>query len=94
MASDDRILGVLTARHLDGIADQDRTVLSALPDAPYPFVYSDHALSLALERMGSAGADALPVVSRADRRELKGIVTLSDVLAGFGLKGSKEGRTP
>jgi CIC family chloride channel protein len=94
VADHNHLLGVVTARSLDRIADQDKSVLEAFPDEPYPYVYSDHALSLALERMGSAGADALPVVSRADRRELKGIVTLSGVLAAFGVNDNKELRTP
>jgi CBS domain-containing protein len=94
VADQSRLLGVLTARRLDQITDQDQIILNVLSEGPYPYVYSDHALSLALERMGSAGADALPVVSRADRRELKGIVTLSGVLAAFGVNDNKEVRTP
>jgi CIC family chloride channel protein len=90
VSSGSRLLGVLTVRRLDEIADPDTPVRSALPNERYPYVYSDHPLSYALERMGSAGADALPVVSRADRGELQGIVTLSDVLAAFGVDDHKE----
>jgi CIC family chloride channel protein len=90
VAAGNRLLGVLTTRRLDEIADHDTSLRNALPDEPYSYVYSDHALSSALERMGSAGADVLPVVSRADRRELKGIVTLSGVLSAFGVDDHKE----
>jgi CIC family chloride channel protein len=90
VSSGNRLLGVLTVRRLDEITDPDTPVRSALPNERYPYVYSDHPLSYALERMGSAGADALPVVSRADRGELKGILTLSDVLAAFGVDDGKE----
>jgi CBS domain-containing protein len=51
----------------------------------FPEVYRDHSLSLALERMGSAGVDSLPVVSRADRFKLEGIITLPDILSAYGL---------
>ncbi len=36
-----------------------------------PHVHPDHSLSLALERMGSTGLNILPVVSRANVRELR-----------------------
>jgi len=50
-----------------------------------PHVHPDHSLSLALERMGSSGLNALPVVSRANVRQLLGIIALQDVLAAFGV---------
>jgi CIC family chloride channel protein len=50
-------------------------------------VHPDHAIGIALARMGSAGLTALPVVSRRDARQLLGIVTLHDLLAEFGLGG-------
>jgi CBS domain-containing protein len=50
----------------------------------------DQSLHFALERMGAAKLDALPVVSRADVHKLEGIITLRDVLNsyGVGLQGS------
>jgi CIC family chloride channel protein len=50
-----------------------------------PHVHPDHSLSLALERMGSTGLNVLPVVSRANVRDLMGIVILDDVLAAYGV---------
>jgi CIC family chloride channel protein len=50
-----------------------------------PHVHPDHSLSLALERMGSTGLNVLPVVSRANVRELMGIVILDDILAAYGV---------
>ena len=55
----------------------------------YPFVYSEHPLSYALERMGSNGVDVVPVVSRANIHQLQGIVTLSDILATYGVTGTR-----
>lgn len=51
----------------------------------FPHVHSDQSLELALERMGSAGLDLLPVVSRANVRELEGVVALADVMQAYGL---------
>jgi len=50
-----------------------------------PHVHPDHSLSLALERMGTSGLNVLPVVSRANVRQLVGVVTLSDILETFGV---------
>jgi chloride channel protein, CIC family len=46
-------------------------------------VHSDQPLSLALERMGAAGVEVLPVVSRADTAEVQGVVTLAAILAAY-----------
>jgi CBS domain-containing protein len=51
----------------------------------YAYVHPDHPLSFALERMGTASVDVLPVVSRANIREMQGIVSLADVLAAYGV---------
>jgi CIC family chloride channel protein len=51
----------------------------------YPYVHSDHPLSYALERMGAAGVDVVPVVSRANIHQMYGIVTLAGILATYGV---------
>lgn len=51
----------------------------------FPHLHPDHSLSLALERMGSSRLNVLPVVSRANQRQLMGIVALSDVLDAYGI---------
>ncbi|MBV8847867.1 MAG: chloride channel protein [Bryobacterales bacterium] len=58
-------------------------LLNAMPDSPH--VHPDHTLGTALERMGSADLHVLPVVSRANVRQLVGIVVLEDILAAFGV---------
>jgi CIC family chloride channel protein len=55
-----------------------------------PHVHPDHSLSLALERMGTSRLNVLPVVSRANARELMGIVVLDDILDVYGV--AKRGR--
>ncbi len=51
----------------------------------FPHVHSDQGLDLALERMGAAGVELLPVVSRGDINKLEGVVELPDVLRAFGI---------
>ena len=50
-----------------------------------PHVHPDHSLSFALERMGSSGLNVLPVVSRANVRQMLGIVALDDILTAYGV---------
>jgi len=60
--------------------------LGELVDArPFPHVHPDQTLDLALERMGTAQLELLPVVSRADIHKLEGVITLRDVLNSFGV---------
>jgi CIC family chloride channel protein len=53
-----------------------------------PHVHLDHTLSLALERMGTCRLHVLPVVSRANVRQLLGVVVLEDILTAYGVSGS------
>ena len=61
-----------------------------------PHVHPDHSLSLALERMGTSGLNVLPVVSRANVRQLIGIIVLDDILNAYGVakRGSGSGARP
>jgi len=51
----------------------------------FPHVHADQPLDVALERMGVAKLDVLPVVSRANVHRLLGIVALPDILDAFGV---------
>jgi chloride channel protein, CIC family len=51
----------------------------------FPHLHRDHDLGLALERMGATKVNVLPVVSRANLRDLLGVVTLEDVLRAYGV---------
>ncbi len=60
--------------------------LGDLVDArAFPHLHSDQGLDLALERMGAAKVELLPVVSRADVNKLEGVITLHDLLDAFGV---------
>jgi chloride channel protein, CIC family len=63
-----------------------RDLLTANRD--YPYVHADHPLSFALERMGAKGVDVVPVVSRANIRQMYGVVALKDILATYGFAGT------
>jgi CIC family chloride channel protein len=78
----------------DGAGNQ--RVAEVLPAGPpsaeeIPHVHPDHSLSLALEQMGASGLNVLPVVSRANLRQLIGIIALDDILDAYGV--SKLGRS-
>jgi CIC family chloride channel protein len=83
-----RVVGIVTRAELEAAASRGATSAAAAinTNAPVPYVYSDQPLALALEKMGAASLDSLPVVSRADLRQFLGTVTLSDVLGAYGLK--------
>ncbi len=88
------VVGVVSLRRLTSVmnADGGNKRLSEFAVADdFPHVHEDHALHLALDRMGASQLDLLPVVSRADVHQLKGIVTLQEVLNLYGV-GPKESR--
>jgi CIC family chloride channel protein len=74
-ASDTKIAEILLERSRSGHSDGDQP----------PHVHPDHSLSLALERMGTSGLNILPVVSRANVRQLLGTIVLDDVLHSYGV---------
>ena len=51
----------------------------------FPHVHPDNSAGQALERMRAGQVDVLPVVSRADLRALRGMVTLRGLLAVYGV---------
>jgi len=66
------------------------TVGDLVKGTRYPHLHTDHSLDDALERMGAEGVDVLPVVSRADVRQLLGVVRLQDVLELYGITRKAE----
>jgi tetratricopeptide (TPR) repeat protein/CBS domain-containing protein len=55
----------------------------------FPHVHMDHPLDMALRRMAQGKVNVLPVVGRADIRDLKAIVSLKDILQAYGVAGKK-----
>jgi len=61
--------------------DTDVAVVSVLRGPPLPHVHPDHALDVALSRLGDA--PFIPVVHRADLTKLEGIVSLEGILKAY-----------
>jgi len=81
------VIGVITpARLKRELAEGAIKKLGEVVDPmSFPHVHPDHGLDLVLENMGVNQVDILPVVGRANVHELKGIVTLQDVLDAYGV---------
>jgi CIC family chloride channel protein len=61
--------------------DSDVAIGSVLRGPPLPHVHPDHALDLALSRIGDASY--IPVVNRADLTKLEGVVSLDGILKAY-----------
>jgi CIC family chloride channel protein len=86
--SDRGVVGVINSSILEraiGEGPGDRRLDELFDMRSFPHVHSDHSLYWALERMGTAKLDLLPVVSRNDMNRMEGIVTLEDILRTYGL---------
>jgi CIC family chloride channel protein len=59
----------------------------------FPHVHADQPLDTAMRRMARAHLNVLPVVSRANLRELMGLISLQDVLAAYE-PGKDQSATP
>src|SRR5882762_4687780 len=75
-------LATLEKAAADG--DSNKKLIDLIEGEEFPHLHADQSLTVALERMGAAGVDALPVVSRADVHKLEGIVALQDVMKLYG----------
>jgi len=89
------IIGIVTMAALQKAAGSaDHKLASLIDKQDFPHLHSDQSLTVALERMGAAGLDALPVVSRADVHKLEGIVALQDVLKFYGFASQADQPDP
>ena len=89
-----RVVGVVTAARLQQLLDEgagNRKMQEIMEPQRFPHVHTDQSLHLALQRMGEAGLDLLPVVSRADVHELLGVVVLRDILKEYGIGQATDG---
>jgi tetratricopeptide (TPR) repeat protein len=57
----------------------------SLRSESFPHVHVDHPLDVALRRMAQSKLNVLPVVSRSNVRELRGLVSLAGVLRAYGV---------
>jgi CIC family chloride channel protein len=83
------VVGVVSlARIEEAMANGEgaKKLSDIVPAGNFPHVHPDQPLHLALERMGAAKLEILPVVSRANIRDLLGVVVMHDVLNLFGIE--------
>jgi CIC family chloride channel protein len=93
VANESGLCGMVTAAQLEEAVGSEP--LSALVPDPgpaeelteekFPHVHPDQPLEIALQRLAQSGLPALPVVSRTNLRELKGTVSLRDVMGAYAL---------
>jgi tetratricopeptide (TPR) repeat protein len=96
-----RLAGMITLAQVEqemAAGHRDRPLGELLPvDVPsslltseiFPHLHMDHPLDMALRRMAQSKFNVLPVVGRADIRDLKGVVSLSDILQAYGVTEGK-----
>jgi CIC family chloride channel protein len=91
LVDDAGVRALVTEGELEAALREGRRNIGEAYPAPvdFPFVHADQPLSMALQRMGSAGVNVLPVVSRANIRQMLGVVALDDVLAAYGVAREK-----
>ncbi len=86
------VLGLLNREELEKAAvtgDPLKRVGDLIESKEFPHVHSDQTFDVALDRMGAASLDLIPIVSRANVREILGVVYLEDVLESYGLSGKR-----
>jgi CIC family chloride channel protein len=87
LSNESGVAGIVKLATLEKAAadgDSNKKVTDLIEGGEFPHLHADQSLTVALERMGAAGVDALPVVSRADVHKLEGIVALQDVMRLYG----------
>jgi len=86
------VIGVVSLRSLTqaaGTGSAGKLLVELVDANDFPHVHVDHPLHLALERMGAKHLELLPVVSRANVHQLRGVITLEDTLAQYGIEEAK-----
>jgi CBS domain-containing protein len=87
VADEKGLWGILDPKEVETIFLESGTLAELLPGAPereFPHLHMDQSLAIALDRMGTSKLRVLPVVSRANVRQLIGIITLEAVLDAYG----------
>ncbi|MGO4884708.1 MAG: chloride channel protein [Bryobacteraceae bacterium] len=88
--------GMLRVEQLDEAlqAGKGDLLLAELVPAPdpenltaedFPHLHVDHSLDIAMRRLAESGLKVLPVVSRTNVRDLKGTISLENVLAAYAM---------
>ncbi|HEX2662899.1 MAG TPA: chloride channel protein [Candidatus Acidoferrum sp.] len=89
------VVGVVSLERLRqeaGEASAGKPLRELVGAGGFPHVHVDHSLHQALDRMGASQLDLLPVVSRANVHQLRGVVTLEDILVQYGVRAAQAER--
>ncbi len=81
--------GDLTLGQLVPAPDPDR-----LGAEEFPHLHIDHSLDTAMRRLAESHLKVLPVVSRTNARELKGTISIEDVLAAYSMGNVEQEAEP
>lgn len=96
VAGEAGLVGMITLSNLELAAGSnpgarvDEAIEAGLRTPIAPHVYPDQPLDTAMRRMAESGVETLPVVSRANFRQLVGVISLDDVLTAYGLREGQE----
>ena len=93
VSDDNGVIGVVSLARLRqwaGEGSADKTLRELVGGGGFPHVHIDHPLYVALDRMGTSQLELLPVVSRANVHQLRGVVTLEDILEQYGVARAAE----
>jgi predicted transcriptional regulator len=85
-----KVMGIVTREQLQEASREEvpaKTVGNLIHEQEFPHLHADQSFDYVLARMGETHTDLLPVVSRANVRELLGVLRLQDVLESYGFKG-------
>lgn len=98
------LIGMLSVQQLDSALAKNsaQTLRELIPatqpdrqDAEaFPHLHADHSLDFAMRRLVESGLKVLPVVSRTNIRELKGTISMDDILAAYAMGQVEEEAEP
>ena len=87
VADEQGLWGIVDPARMENVFMESGTlsdVFQGKPQEHVPHLHVDHSLAIALDRMGSSKLRVLPVVSRANVRQLVGVLTLDATLNAYG----------
>jgi chloride channel protein, CIC family len=87
VADEQELWGIVDPASMNDVFVESGTladVFRGKPQEHFPHLHVDHSLAIALDRMGSSKLRVLPVVSRANVRQLVGVLTLDAALNAYG----------
>jgi tetratricopeptide (TPR) repeat protein/CBS domain-containing protein len=85
------LVGMVTLEQLEAARAAGAPVSTGeLAQTEMPHLHADESLDYAMRRIAESGLKVLPVVSRENARELKGTVSVSDILQAYGIGRARQ----